>query len=188
LVTVPDSYPLPNMLDFTEKLAGCAVFSKVDLCKGYHPIPMNEDENQKTAIITPFGLFEFLRMAFGLCNAGKTFQRRMDRILSGLDFVFAYLDNVIVASRSETEHLHHLHLLFQRLQDAGLVINREKCVFGAAAVEFLGYHVSAAGTAPIASNVVAIQRHPQPTTVKELHGFLGVVNFYRRFVPSAAKI
>jgi hypothetical protein len=184
LVTMPDSYPLPNMLDFTEKLAGCVIFSKVDLRKGYHQIPMNEDDIQKTAIITPFGLFEFLRMTFGLRNAGNTFQRRIDRILSGLDFVFAYLDDVIVASRSEAEHLHHLHLLFQRLQDAGLVINREKCVFGVAAVEFLGHHVSAAGTAPIASNVAAIQRHPQPTTVKELQGFLGVVNFYRRFVPS----
>jgi hypothetical protein len=188
LVTVLDSYPLPNMLDFTEKLAGCMIFSKVDLRKGYHQIPMNEDDIQKTAITTPFGLFEFLRMTFGLRNAGNTFQRRMDRILGGLDFVFAYLDDVIVASRSDTEHLHHLHLLFQRLQAAGLVINREKCVFGVAAVEFLGHHVLAAGTAPITSNVAAIQRHPQPTTVKELQGFLGVINFYRRFVPSYLRI
>jgi cleavage and polyadenylation specificity factor subunit 1 len=132
------------MLDFTEKLAGCVVFSKVDLRKGYHQIPMNEEDIQKTAIITPFGLFEFLRMTFGLRNAGNIFQRQMDRILSSLDFVFAYLDDVIVASRSDTEHLLHLCLLFQRLQDAGLVINREKCVFGVAAVEFLGHHVSAA--------------------------------------------
>ncbi len=74
---------------------------------------MNEDDIQKTAITTPFGLFEFLRMTFGLRNAGNTFQRWMDRILGGLDFVFTYLDDVIVASRSDTEHLHHLHLLFQ---------------------------------------------------------------------------
>jgi hypothetical protein len=160
LVMVPDSYPLPNMLDFTEKLAGCMIFNKVDLRKGYHQIPMNEDDIQKTAITTPFGLFEFLRMTFGLRNAGNTFQRRMDRILGGLDFVFVYLDDVIVASRSDTEHLHHLHLLFQRLQAAGLVINREKCVFGVAAVEFLGHHVSAAGTTPITSNV-ATRSQPQ---------------------------
>jgi transposase InsO family protein len=127
-------------------------------------------------------------MTFGLRNAGNTFQRRMDRILSGLDFVFAYLDDIIVASQSVSDHLQHLRVLFQRLQAAGLEINREKCVFGAAAVDFLGHHVSAAGTSPIASNVAAIQRHPQPTTVKELQGFLGVINFYRRFVPSAAKI
>jgi hypothetical protein len=176
------------MLDFTERLAGCVVFSKVDMRKGYHQILMNEDDIKKTAIITPFGLFNVLCMTFGLCNAGNTFQRRMDRILSGLNFVFAYLDDVIVASQSISDHLQHLRLLFQRLLAAGLVINREKCVFGVAAVDFLGHHVSAAGTSPIASDVAAIQRHPQPTTVKELQGFLGVINFYRRFIPSAAKI
>ncbi len=184
---VPDSYPLPNMLDFTERQAGCVVFSKVDLRKGYHQIPMHKDDIPKTATITPFGLFKFLRMTFGLRNTGNTFQRRMDRILSGLDFVFAYLDDVIIASRSAEEHLGHLRILFQRFNAANLV-NREKCVFGMAAVEFLGHHVSAAGTSPITSNIEAIQRHPQPTTVKEIQGFLGVVNFYRRFVQSAAWI
>jgi hypothetical protein len=164
------------------------VFSKVDLRKGYHQIPMNMEDIQKTAIIITFGLFEFLLMTFGLLNAGNTFQHQMDCILSGLDFVFAYLDDVIVASHSDTDHLLHLRLLFQQLQVVGLVINREKCVFGVSAVGFLGHHVSAAGTAPIASNVAAIQRHPQQTTVNELQGFLGVINFYRCFVPEGAKI
>lgn len=80
LVTVPDSYPLPNMLDFAERIAGCTIFSKVDLRKGYHQIMMNPEDIKKTAITTPFGLFEFLRMTFGLRNAGNTFQRRMDRL------------------------------------------------------------------------------------------------------------
>jgi hypothetical protein len=176
------------MLDFTEKLAGCTMFSKVDLRKGFHQILMNEEDIQKTAITTPFSLFKFLRMTFGLRNAGNTFQRRMDRVLSSLDFIFAYLDYIIVASRSTSEHLQHLRQLFQRLQVASLVINREKCVFGVAAVDFLGHRALMADTSPIASNVAAIQRHPQPTTVKELQGFLGVINFYRRFVPSVAKI
>ena len=188
LVTVPDSYPLPNMLDFSERIAGCTIFSKVDLCKGYHQIVMSPEDIQKTAIITPFGLFEFLRMTFGLRNAGNTFQRRMDRILAGLDFIFVYLDDVIIGSNSRAEHLQHLRILFQCLEAAGLVINREKCVFAVKEVEFLGHHVSAAGTLPIASRVAAINDHPEPTTVKELQGFLGVVNFYRRFVPAAARI
>jgi hypothetical protein len=127
-------------------------------------------------------------MTFGLRNAGNTFQRRMDRIMAGLDFVFVYLDDIIIGSRSVEEHVLHLRTLFQRLQAAGLVINGEKCVFGIEEVEFLGHHVNATGVAPIASRIAAILEHPQPTTVKELQGFLGVINFYRRFLPAAARI
>jgi hypothetical protein len=166
LVTVPDSYPLPNMLDFLERIAGCTIFSKVDLRKGYHQILMHPGDIEKTAIATPFGLFEFLRMTFGLRNAGNTFQRQMYRLLAGLDFVFVYLDDIIIGSRSAAEHGWHLRALFQRLQTAGLVINQEKCVFGVAEVEFLGHHVTAAGVSPIPSRVAAIQQHPAPTTVK----------------------
>jgi hypothetical protein len=122
-------------------------------------------------------LREFLRMTIGLRNAGNTFQRYMDRVLSGLDFIFVYLDDVIIASRSEEQHLQHLRILFQRLSNASLVINSEKCVFGVAAVEFLSHHVTAAGTSPTAAHLEAIQRYPRPNTVKELQGFLGTVKF-----------
>jgi hypothetical protein len=149
---------------------------------------MHPGDIPKTAIATLFRLFEFLRMTFGLRNAGNTFQRLMDRILAGLDFVFVYLDDVIIGSRSMSEHLQHVRILFQRLQAAGLVINCEKCVFGVPEVDFLGHHISAAGVSPIASRVTAINDHPRPTTVKELQGFLGVINFYRRFIPAAAHI
>jgi len=99
LVTVPDSYPLPNMQDFSLQAAGCTIFSKIDLRKGYHQVAVNPEDIPKTAIATPFGLFEYLRMPFGLRNAGNTFQRHMDRVLAGLPGVFAYLDNVLVGSR-----------------------------------------------------------------------------------------
>jgi hypothetical protein len=88
MVTVPDSYPLPNMMDFSSRMAGCSIFSKIDLRKGYHQIPVYPADVPKTAIITPFGLFEYLRMPFGLRNAGNTFQQMMDRVLAGLDFCF----------------------------------------------------------------------------------------------------
>jgi hypothetical protein len=188
LATVPDSYPLPNMLDFTSRVAGSRFFSKVDLRKGYHQIPMNKADIPKTAIITPFGLFEFTRLPFGLRNAGNTFQRMMDRILFGLPWCFVYLDDIIVFSRTAAEHRAHLFQLFQILKEAGLVINRDKCVFGKSAVDFLGHRVSAAGSQPLHSHVVAIQEHPRPLCVKDLQGFLGVVNFYRRFMPAAAHI
>ncbi len=187
-MTVPDTYPLPNMMDFTSCLAGCSFFSKIDLRKGYHQIPVNPQDIPKTAIITPFGLFEYLRMPFGLRNAGSSFQRMMDRVLAGLDFCFWYLDDVVVASVSYEQHLQHLHLLFQWLQEHGLVINLEKCVFAARKIEFVGHELSAAGVRPLYNHVEALQAYPRPSTVKQLQAFLGLVNFYRRFVPAAARL
>jgi hypothetical protein len=127
-------------------------------------------------------------MRFGQRNAGNTFQRYMDRVISGLDFIFVYLVDIIIASRSEEEHIQHLRILFQRLSDTSLVINSKKCVFGVASVEFLGHPVTAAGTSPMAAHLEAVQRHPRPNIVKELQGFLGTENFYHCFVPSAARI
>jgi hypothetical protein len=99
--TTPDRYTCPNIADLTARLAGCRVFTKLDLKKGYHQVPVHQDDICKTAIITPFGLFEYVRMPFGLRNAGQTFQRLMDKVLQGLDFVFIYLDDVLIASPDE---------------------------------------------------------------------------------------
>jgi hypothetical protein len=175
------------MLDFSARVAGCNVFSKIDLRKGYYQIPVHPADIRKTAICTPFGLFEFRRMPFGLRNAGNTFQRMMDRILAGLSFVFCYLDDIIIASRDEQEYLEHLREVFSRLREAGLVINAEKCVSAATAVEFLGHKVSAAGVEPLRSHVQAVLAHPEPTNISELQAFLGTVNFYRHFLPAAAR-
>ena len=100
-VTKPDCYPLPNIRDFTNNLKHCTVFSKLDLVKGYQQVPMNSEDICKTAIVTPFGLFEFLSMPFGLKNTAQTFQRLMDWIFKGLPFVFIYLDDILVASMVE---------------------------------------------------------------------------------------
>ncbi|MFN9938738.1 MAG: reverse transcriptase family protein, partial [bacterium] len=115
-VTIPSSYPLPKMMDFAAKMSGSRIFSKLDLRKGYHQIPMHARDIAKTPIITPFGLYEFLRMGFGLRNAGNTFQRMMDRVTNGLPFIFVYLDDIIVGSPDLASHLQHLQLLFQRLR------------------------------------------------------------------------
>jgi hypothetical protein len=187
-VTVPDTYPLPNMMDFTARIGGCKIFSKIDLRKGYHQIPMHAADIPKTAIVTPFGLYEYTRMTFGMRNAGSTFQRLMDRVVSGLPAVFAYLDDLLIASASMEQHIQDLQEVFSRLQTAGLVVNAEKCLFAVQEMDFLGHRVSAAGISPLPHRVQALREHPQPGTVKELQGFLGAVNFYRRFVPAAAKI
>ncbi len=120
-------------------------------------------------------------------NAGNTFQRLMDRVLSGEKSAFPYLDDILISSKNQEEHRHHLMAVLQRLQAAGLAANAEKCEFGKSELDFLGHRVSAAGIEPLPGRVQAIMDHPAPVTVKDMQNFLGVMNFYRRFVPAAAK-
>ncbi len=110
----------------------------------------------QTAIITPFGLLEFLRLTFGLRNAGSTFQRLMDRVLAGLAFAFVYLDDIIIASPSMEKHQQDVEEVFRQLQEAGLVINFEKCTFTFLEVDFLRHRLSASGFDPLPSRVAAI--------------------------------
>jgi hypothetical protein len=188
-VTKDDRYPLPHIQSFNDRLCGKQVFSSLDLRKGYYQIPMKTDDIPKTAVITPFGLWEFIKMPFGLKNAGQAFQRLMDGILMGIDCVFIYLDDVLVASANEEEHLQHLSVVFSLLADNGLILNREKCVLGVPELHFLGHKVSSAGIEPLHDRVDAIADFPQPTTRLALQSFLGMANFYRRFLPKyAAKI
>ena len=188
LATTEDKYPVPNMGDFSGQMEGCTVFSKLDLKNGYLQIPLHPSAAPKTALITPFGLFEFKRMPFGLKNAGMSFQRLMDRVLTGLPFVFVYIDDILVASPDLSSHLAHLGAVFQRLKEAGLVLNVAKCEFARSSISFLGHRISASGSEPLEDKVEAITRHAAPTTVKELQQFLGMLNFYRKFIPKAAQL
>ena len=138
-VTRDDRYPLPHIQDFTARLAGMTIFSVVDLVKGFHQIPMAQDDVPKTAIITPFGLFKFLRMPFSLKNAAQAFQRLMDGILRQVAFAFVYSDDVLVASPDPATHLKHLRELFTLLSINGININRKKCTFGLPEIKYLGH-------------------------------------------------
>ena len=187
-ITMRDNYPLPHIHDCLSGLNSCTIFSKIDLVKSYHQIPVASDDIPKTAISTPFGLFEFLSVPFGLQNAAQSFQRLMDVATSHLPGVRVYLDDVLVASKDSTEHEFHLRSLFRALSQYGLVVNRAKCVFGRPELEFLGHVINARGIRPTSDQINAILQYQQPTTIKSLQRFLGLINFYRRFIPKLASI
>ena len=188
LATKADLYPPPHMEDLSSKLAGMKIFSTIDLRKGYWQVPVREQDIKKTAVITPFGLFEFCRMPFGLRNAGQTFQRMMDSVLDGMPRVFVYLDDLLIASQDTELHKQDLQQVMKRLQQHGLVINEEKCQFFKKEVDFLGHVVSSDGIRPPAAKVEAIRTYPKPATCSQLLSFLGMLNYYRRFIPKAASM
>ena len=185
-MTTDDRYPVRTLQDFTSELQGKKFFSKIDLMKGYHQIPVAEPDIKKTAVITPFGLFIFPRTPFGLKNAGQDFQRLMDEILGDLPRVYVYIDDILVASETLDQHLEDLESVFKTLSENGLVIQRSKCVLGKPSLEFLGYTVDENGIAPLPEKVEVIRATTPPTSIKELQRFLGMVGYYRKFIPNAA--
>ena len=148
-VTTPDRYPLPNMGDITNGLAGSQYYTKLDLLKGYFQVPVAPNDVPKTAVITPFGTYTFNFTCFSLCNAGATFQRLMDNIMGDLKCVVVYVDDILIFSPTLKQHIKDVQTVLQRLSENGLYFHPEKCEWAKQCVEFLGHKVTCEGVSPL---------------------------------------
>ncbi len=188
--TKKDAFPLPRIEESMDALSGAKIFSVLDLQSAYNQVEVAEEDRPKTAFTTPFGLFEYLRMPFGLCNAPSTFQRLMQQAFDGdiFNILLVYLDDIIVFSKNVEDHLTRLERVFQRLQEFGLKLELRKCKFFQKEVSYLGHRISADGVATCPDKVDAVKTWPVPTTVRELRAFLGLASYYRRYVKGFAAI
>ncbi|GFY23958.1 hypothetical protein TNCV_4896391 [Trichonephila clavipes] len=159
-------------------------FSSMDLRSGYWQIEIDEADREKTAFITPEGLYEFKVMPFGLCNAPATFERMMDNLLRHFKWTMClcYLDDIIVFSETFEDHLIRLRLVVKCLQEAGLKLNSKKCLFAAQEVKILGHLVSSNGVRPDPDKIKAVRNFPTPKNIHDIRSFLGLCSYFRRFI------
>ncbi len=189
-LTKKDAFPLPRIEDSLTSLTQAAWYSTLDLASGYWQVQVEEGDREKTAFTTPFGLFEWDRMPFGLCNAPATFQRLMQRCLGSqlVDTTLVYLDDVIVYSPDFESHLQHLEQVFRAMEKYGLKLQPDKCQLFRKEVKFLGHCVSASGVSVDPEKVSVVQGWSAPKTVRQVRSFLGFVGYYRRFIKDFSKI
>ena len=184
-----DAYPMPRIEELFEKIGPARVISTLDLAKGYWQIPLDRASQEKTAFCTPFGLYEFKVMPFGLHSAPATFQRLMNQVLRDCQsFAGAYIDDIVVYSGSWEEHLGHPKRVLRCLESAGLRVKLQKCSFGYSKVCYLGHVVGQGQIEPDGEKVAAVKNYPRPTTKRQVRAFLGLVGYYRQFLPKMAEL
>ena len=190
-ITIPDRYPLPRIDDLLDKLKGAKVFSSLDLLSGYHQVRLKEEDIPKTAFRTPFGLYEFLVLPFGLTNAPATFQRLMNEIFHDFireGFVVVYLDDVLIFSKNEGEHYTHLERVFHRLRERELFAKLAKCEFLCSELRYLGHIIGKEGLKVDPHKMEVVKDWPTPVNVTDIRRFLGLANYFRKFVQDFSAI
>jgi hypothetical protein len=189
-LTVKDCYPIPKIEDIIARLGKASIFSKLDLASGYHQVKLRVEDRHKTAFITEFGLFEYTVMPFGLTNAPATFQRLMERVLAPLidRFVAVFFDDVMIYSLQIDLHYSHVAQALELIRQANLKLKWKKCEWLKLEIEYLGHIIRAGQVLPAPSKVSALFKYDRPKTVKQLQAFLGLANYYRRFVPQLSEI
>jgi hypothetical protein len=188
--TVGNAYPLPDITEILDQLGQAKYFSCLDLAMGYHQIDMDPNDIDKTAFSTKEGHWAYRRMPFGLKTAPATFQRVMNTALSGLTGTrcFVFLDDIVIYANSLADHDRKVRDVFRRLRQNNLKLQPEKCEFLRTEVTFLGHKISERGVEPDTLKVEAIETFPKPNTVKQLKSYLGLIGYYRRFIPQFSKI
>ena len=181
--------PLPKIDELYAKLKGYKVFSRLDLRSGYYHIGLKDSAKPKSAfVLSSLGKYQFNRVPFGLAQAPAYFQKLINNALKGCNFAMGYLDDIIIYSRSEKEHLEHLEEIFTRLKAAGLKLKLEKCCFFKKHIQYLGHLISADRIQPLPEKLKSTAKMPAPRNPKEVKQFLGLVGYYRKFVPRFADI
>ena len=181
-------HPLPKIDEMYAKLKGAKVFSTIDLRSSYHHITLGKSSREKTAFVTLFGKYEFLMVPFGLAQAPAYFQLLMNKVLKGLKFMMTYLDDIIIFSQDELQHLEHLEIVFSHLWEAGLKMKCSKCDFFKSEIHYLGHLISPEGISSSPNKLDSIKHMPVPKSAKEIKQFLGLTGYYRKFVPRFADI
>jgi RNase H-like domain found in reverse transcriptase/Reverse transcriptase (RNA-dependent DNA polymerase)/Integrase zinc binding domain/Chromo (CHRromatin Organisation MOdifier) domain/Retroviral aspartyl protease/Integrase core domain len=183
-LTIKNRCPLPRIDDMFDQLHGARVFSSIDLASGYHQVLIPPEDAPKTAFRTHLGHFQYKVLSFGLTNAPATFQTTMNQIFRTVlgKFVLVYLDDILVFSRSMDEHLDHLHQVLQLLREQKFYARLDKCRFAKPELEYLGHLIGAKGIRVDPRKVECVQEWPRPLNVHELRSFLGLSNYFRRFI------
>ncbi|XP_072169909.1 uncharacterized protein [Diadema setosum] len=188
-VTEFDAYPMPNIEAIIDELGKAKFMTTIDLTKGYWQVPLTKEARKKSAFITPFGLFEFNVMPFGMQGAPATFQRLVDQVLRGVnEFATAYIDDIIIYSESWDEHLAHVREVLGRLRAAGLTAKPSKCKFARKEVLYLGFVLGEGCVKPEPAKIDAVVNFPQPVTKTDVRAFLGLTGYYRKFIPNYSKV
>ena len=184
-----DAYPMPRVDKLIDSLGNASFITTLDLTRGYWQVPVEEKSRPLTAFATPFGLYQFRMMPFGLSGAPATFQRLMDRVLRGLEsYSAAYLDDVVIHSTSWKEHLMHIRAVLDRLRKAGLTAKPRKCQFGMQQCSYLGHIVGNGVVQPELAKLQAVEAFPTPTSKRQVRTFLGLTGYYRKFIPNYASV